>query len=84
MISDLMFQLTAARRRLGVIKSAASATQQFQLTAARRRLENGLLAPVYDGVFQLTAARRRLAAKYDLPKPDFTVSTHSRPKAAGS
>ena len=24
-----------------------------------------------------------MAAKYDLPKPDFTVSTHSRAKAAG-
>ena len=83
MISDLMFQLTAARRRLGVIKSAASATQQFQLTAARRRLENGLLAPVYDGVFQLTAARRRLARPALCCFDRRSVSTHSRPKAAG-
>ena len=84
MISDLMFQLTAARRRLGVIKSAASATQQFQLTAARRRLENGLLAPVYDGVFQLTAARRRLAQRGWQRDAISIVSTHSRPKAAGN
>ena len=33
-----MFQLTAARRRLGVISSACCCKSGFQLTAARRRL----------------------------------------------
>ena len=37
---------------------------------------------VWPRVFQHAAARRRLTAKYDLPKPDFAVSTRSRPKAA--
>ena len=36
----LMFQLTAARRRLVVRAVARLAVVKFQLTAARRRLEN--------------------------------------------
>ena len=55
----------------------------FQHTAARRRLAN-----LYDGAFiqyrfQHTAARRRLG---HLPQQGLlflSVSTHSRPKAAG-
>ena len=55
------FQLTAARRRLGI-------------TAAGRHLH----VP-----FQLTAARRRLATLKSWQGVPPTVSTHSRPKAAG-
>ena len=36
----MLFQLTAARRRLDGLKQAANPVRQFQLTAARRRLEN--------------------------------------------
>ena len=37
-VYDGVFQLTAARRRLGLSLKAWVATWQFQLTAARRRL----------------------------------------------
>ena len=55
----------------------------FQLTAARRRLE----IPPYPRktlmMFQLTAARRRLATPAANFCSNTSVSTHSRPKAAG-
>ena len=56
----------------------------FQHTAARRRLEEsgGLLCDVFP--FQHTAARRRLVDGLDKRKFNAHVSTHSRPKAAGS
>ena len=55
----------------------------FQLTAARRRLECFFGKSVHFRKFQLTAARRRLDA-YDIVKGALeSVSTHSRPKAAG-
>ncbi len=57
-----MFQLTAARRRLGFIAGGLKMSSTFQLTAARRRL----------------VRTRTCIDKID------TVSTHSRPKAAGS
>ena len=63
------------RRRSGVM---------FQLTAARRRLE-GLGNPaLVAAMFQLTAARRRLGLAWADVFPQYVVSTHSRPKAAGS
>ena len=79
-----VFQLTAARRRLVTSNGTTVTGRQFQLTAARRRLV--LTASIRFAFcwFQLTAARRRLAA---LPRHETTrhiVSTHSRPKAAGS
>ena len=36
-----------------------------------------------EGAFQLTAARRRLDSDQATPLAEVTVSTHSRPKAAG-
>ncbi len=56
---------------------------KFQLTAARRRLDShtcGIRSR--ENQFQLTAARRRLAAKAARHECG-SVSTHSRPKAAG-
>ena len=56
----------------------------FQHTAARRRLASGTFATWQAGRFQHTAARRRLAEQKKKEKDDQEVSTHSRPKAAGS
>ena len=56
-----MFQLTAARRRLGNLKCTALHGEKFQLTAARRRLDKKGGALCLNLKFQLTAARRRLA-----------------------
>jgi len=56
----------------------------FQHTAARRRLGQNRLADLLKIWFQHTAARRRLAHAIVTTKTGFKVSTHSRPKAAGS
>ncbi len=55
-----MFQLTAARRRLGNIQNARWSLITFQLTAARRRLVLLIVVMASLKAFQLTAARRRL------------------------
>ena len=78
------FQHTAARRRLGSNKSIIGPTTRFQHTAARRRLAAVGIGGTAGILFQHTAARRRLAlcaVRRGLP---YGVSTHSRPKAAGS
>ena len=56
---------------------------EFQHTAARRRLglPSTLCSPAL--MFQHTAARRRLALSLLVRHGNITVSTHSRPKAAG-
>ena len=80
----MLFQHTAARRRLGPLLCPNSQNFRFQHTAARRRLASPLYGYKKYWKFQHTAARRRLASfggRYWLPT---TVSTHSRPKAAGS
>ena len=64
--------------------STAERLQGFQHTAARRRL-----AYIRDIIgkavrFQHTAARRRLGRCFEPPSLLPKVSTHSRPKAAGS
>ena len=57
----VVFQLTAARRRLGLADIPERIRIEFQLTAARRRLARAMLEkPKPDREFQLTAARRRL------------------------
>ena len=55
-----LFQLTAARRRLGYYPVWTWYAGWFQLTAARRRLEGVIDREVSMMAFQLTAARRRL------------------------
>ena len=56
----------------------------FQHTAARRRLDVSMRDDGTVDMFQHTAARRRLVADRAEYARDFFVSTHSRPKAAGS
>ena len=56
----------------------------FQHTAARRRLEMFFKKVCAQAVFQHTAARRRLGFKCVLRSLNGSVSTHSRPKAAGA
>ena len=56
----------------------------FQHTAARRRLDRCISSQVEILVFQHTAARRRLDAGYMPARMFHKVSTHSRPKAAGT
>ena len=55
----------------------------FQHTAARRRLEALANKNRSKHRFQHTAARRRLGRRSRLGNNLETVSTHSRPKAAG-
>ena len=57
---------------------------RFQHTAARRRLGFFCLDFFFDHSFQHTAARRRLEVKLFKSHSVVMVSTHSRPKAAGS
>ena len=80
--ANLLFQHTAARRRLDNEFMAFDPTTKFQHTAARRRLACSKQTAQSKQKFQHTAARRRLldgiAAARGLDK----VSTHSRPKAA--
>ena len=78
-----MFQHTAARRRLVGARVGLQCFQTFQHTAARRRLAAGSPNIPNAAKFQHTAARRRLgnALFWDLSQT--SVSTHSRPKAAG-
>ena len=55
----------------------------FQHTAARRRLANSLALSSSGKMFQHTAARRRLETQHNQSLFQYSVSTHSRPKAAG-
>ena len=82
---DLMFQHTAARRRLAVLAICENQQiQTFQHTAARRRLD-----PCFHGarpkVDVSTHSRPKAAGVSGLLVSVFppVVSTHSRPKAAG-
>ena len=63
-LSMLMFQHTAARRRLGLRSFLNPMVKKFQHTAARRRLDGYFILRALDKLFQHTAARRRL----DLPQ----------------
>ena len=124
----LLFQHTAARRRLAILRLRGRRLLRFQHTAARRRLavktlgsalssdvsthsrpkaaglgvgvedadffsfntqppeggwHSAFTAGHWTSAFQHTAARRRLAFPSSFSVRLFTVSTHSRPKAAG-
>ena len=57
---------------------------KFQHTAARRRLGTSILQIISRIRFQHTAARRRLGDYAHLYLIGMDVSTHSRPKAAGT
>ena len=64
-------------------RNSAPALNLFQHTAARRRLASRQRCAGILFMFQHTAARRRLDGQGDDGQKDKTVSTHSRPKAAG-
>ena len=79
-----MFQHTAARRRLACGVSFIFSFLWFQHTAARRRLAKLIARDQIGKLFQHTAARRRLAMPQPTTPTAPVVSTHSRPKAAGT
>ena len=64
--------------------SAMASAISFQHTAARRRLADCKPKRRSHDLFQHTAARRRLGEHYASTGVRRHVSTHSRPKAAGS
>ena len=78
------FQHTAARRRLALTNYLPICRRKFQHTAARRRLGRCFATSGYCFQFQHTAARRRLVHEYKRLPYSEAVSTHSRPKAAGT
>ena len=80
---ELSFQHTAARRRLDSGAMDSPILARFQHTAARRRLGAGLPIDGTEQWFQHTAARRRLVQVVSPHDDVGSVSTHSRPKAAG-
>ena len=63
----MLFQLTAARRRLGFQRLRLFRLPKFQLTAARRRLGLRMCRLQPQKLFQLTAARRRLVSTVNAP-----------------
>ena len=69
----MLFQHTAARRRLARIITISSSEVRFQHTAARRRLVRLVSIIVVGLLFQHTAARRRLEpnSHSHQPKPQF-------------
>ncbi len=81
---QLTFQHTAARRRLAITVPTVKAKNCFNTQPP----EGGWLLhlPYSFGCqrFQHTAARRRLAINSQVRQVVSSVSTHSRPKAAGS
>ena len=84
-VSDdcLWFQHTAARRRLGRLPKRLLKSTKFQHTAARRRLVDvNLRSLIGEHSFNTQPPEGGWSSKLDTPQPT-TVSTHSRPKAAG-
>ncbi|WP_410000201.1 hypothetical protein [Neisseria sicca] len=79
----MLFQHTAARRRLETACRLTRTRTRFQHTAARRRLDTQPPEGGWVKKFQHTAARRRLGQGRIYPANRSDVSTHSRPKAAG-
>ena len=79
---DLLFQHTAARRRLPKLSSSADNVLMFQHTAARRRL-HAKASYVLAGLYVSTHSRTEAAARAtDSPAAVIGVSTHSRTEAA--
>ena len=79
----VMFQHTAARRRLGSGASAGGSAGGVS-THSRPKAAGSIMSPVRCATsFQHTAARRRLGMMCFLIQYTALVSTHSRPKAAG-
>ena len=77
------FQLTAARRRLGIV--GVIVLDGDGVSTHSRPKAAGYVADFDTAadLFQLTAARRRLGQEISGRECNYVVSTHSRPKAAG-
>ena len=82
MAFQILFQLTAARRRLGDDFNGQIGINRFQLTAARRRLGLKLHSSCPYSLFQLTAARRRLGG-FDLVRLKSYIRFNSQPPEGG-
>ena len=82
MISDLMFQLTAARRRLAGNVGYLYCVIRFQLTAARRRLVSD---NEYMYVLSAVSTHSRPKAAGDDVRPNQNVNTgfNSQPPEGG-
>ena len=78
-----MFQHTAARRRLDVLRLRWSVHARFNTQPPEGGWAEEFEIPVSHAKFQHTAARRRLGCAARASRPSSAVSTHSRPKAAG-
>ena len=78
MSNEILFQHTAARRRLANHCAAAYKARLFQHTAARRRLVDSAIFLLMCFGFQHTAARRRL----DLISPEHPSSSSFQHTAA--
>ena len=70
-VQPVLFQHTAARRRLGAKKAMSTIQITFQHTAARRRLVGSLILLNFTNKFQHTAARRRLDSTACNIAPEF-------------
>ena len=79
----LMFQHTAARRRLVLIGVGDGDRYEFQHTAARRRLEPARSEKVSSWMVSTHSRPKAAGDIRGLPLTLVPVSTHSRPKAAG-
>ena len=82
---QLLFQHTAARRRLGVwnfLYELSDTVSTHSRPKAAGSHKQHRRQPTR--LFQHTAARRRLDSENAFGEGEFGVSTHSRPKAAGA
>ena len=78
-----MFQHTAARRRLETANRLPCIKRGFNTQPPEGGWSFGQFVLHIFFLFQHTAARRRLGNDYGCLRQPCTVSTHSRPKAAG-
>ena len=81
--AQIPFQHTAARRRLATFCELLTAIRWFQHTAARRRLAQSYASGAKDLGFNTQPPEGGWIAPYRRGIFNITVSTHSRPKAAG-
>ena len=79
----LMFQHTAARRRLAANRPKPKLRKSFNTQPPEGGWFAASAVCVLYGLFQHTAARRRLDTEFVVQYSELLVSTHSRPKAAG-
>ena len=79
----LMFQHTAARRRLDPTHAVHGMVFRFQHTAARRRLVDFFGEFVHSLMVSTHSRPKAAGGQKRSTNCGYDVSTHSRPKAAG-